>query len=188
MNGIYPLSAALSNVCHLRWRQTPCWSARASAAPWWSPRASATCCTSATRRDAAAGSEPPATSSSASPRVMSRPRLIVHLTRAVGFGCSNAFAFAKSSRLLRLFMQVSAAAQAGREQLTCLPLCARNNRMVPVRKGAALCTVRYPQARPRIFDLEIQVPDVLYERVVEVNEEVVLPLGDEPDRCEMFAA
>lgn len=39
------------------------------------------------------------------------------------------------------------------------------------------------QARPRIFDLEIKVPEVLYERVVEVDEEVVLPLGDTPDRC-----
>ena len=28
------------------------------------------------------------------------------------------------------------------------------------------------QSRPRIFDLEIRVPDVLYERVVEVDEEV----------------
>lgn len=39
------------------------------------------------------------------------------------------------------------------------------------------------QARPRIFDLEIKVPEVLYECVVEVDEEVVLPLGDVPDRC-----
>ena len=39
-----------------------------------------------------------------------------------------------------------------------------------------------PQARPRIFDLEIEVPGVLYERVVEVDEEVVLPLGYIPDR------
>ena len=28
------------------------------------------------------------------------------------------------------------------------------------------------QSRPRIFDLEIKVPDVLYERVVEVDEQV----------------
>lgn len=39
------------------------------------------------------------------------------------------------------------------------------------------------QARPQIFDLEIDVPDVLYEEVVEVDEEVLLPLGEEPDRC-----
>jgi hypothetical protein len=50
-----------------------------------------------------------------------------------------------------------------------------------------LSTARSTQARPRIFDLEIQVPDVLYERVVEVDEEVVLPLGDEPDRCKCLA-
>ncbi len=32
------------------------------------------------------------------------------------------------------------------------------------------------QSRPRIFDLEIRTPDVLYERAVEVDEEVrVLP-------------
>ena len=28
------------------------------------------------------------------------------------------------------------------------------------------------QSRPRIFDLEIRMPDVLYERAVEVDEEV----------------
>ena len=39
------------------------------------------------------------------------------------------------------------------------------------------------QARPRIFDLEVRVPGVLYEAVVEVDELVVLPLGDTPDRC-----
>lgn len=38
------------------------------------------------------------------------------------------------------------------------------------------------QARPAIFDLRIRVPDVLYEEVVEVDEEVILPLGAEPDR------
>ena len=27
------------------------------------------------------------------------------------------------------------------------------------------------------------MPEVLYERVLEVDEEVVLPLGDSPDRC-----
>lgn len=27
------------------------------------------------------------------------------------------------------------------------------------------------------------MPDVLYEEVVEVDEEVILPLGEEPDRC-----
>ncbi|KAK9815723.1 hypothetical protein WJX72_008572 [[Myrmecia] bisecta] len=38
------------------------------------------------------------------------------------------------------------------------------------------------QARPRIFDLEISVPDVLYERVVEVDEQVILPLGSAVSR------
>ncbi|KAK9839403.1 hypothetical protein WJX81_000039 [Elliptochloris bilobata] len=38
------------------------------------------------------------------------------------------------------------------------------------------------QSRPRIFDLDIRVPDVLYERTVEVDEEVVLPLGQHPGR------
>ena len=36
------------------------------------------------------------------------------------------------------------------------------------------------QSRPNIFDLEIRAPEVLYERVVEVDEQVVLPLGDTP--------
>ena len=36
------------------------------------------------------------------------------------------------------------------------------------------------QSRPRIFDLQIQCPDVLYEEVVEVDELVSLPLGPEP--------
>ncbi|CAG9462621.1 unnamed protein product [Pedinophyceae sp. YPF-701] len=36
------------------------------------------------------------------------------------------------------------------------------------------------QARPRIFDLEIATPDLLYEEVVEVDEEVIIPLGAEP--------
>ena len=27
------------------------------------------------------------------------------------------------------------------------------------------------------------MPEVLYERVVEVDEQVILPLGDKPDRC-----
>ncbi len=36
------------------------------------------------------------------------------------------------------------------------------------------------QSRPNIFDLEIRTPDMLYERVVEVDELVVLPLGDSP--------
>jgi hypothetical protein len=36
------------------------------------------------------------------------------------------------------------------------------------------------QSRPNIFDLEIRAPEVLYETVVEVEEEVVLPLGDTP--------
>lgn len=38
------------------------------------------------------------------------------------------------------------------------------------------------QARPRIFDLEVNIPEGLYEEVVEVDEEVILPLSDEPDR------
>jgi len=36
------------------------------------------------------------------------------------------------------------------------------------------------QSRPNIFDLEIKVPGVLYEQVVEVDEQVVLPLGNVP--------
>ncbi|EFN55823.1 hypothetical protein CHLNCDRAFT_145342 [Chlorella variabilis] len=36
------------------------------------------------------------------------------------------------------------------------------------------------QSRPDIFDLEIKAPDVLYEMVVECEEQVVLPLGDTP--------
>ena len=36
------------------------------------------------------------------------------------------------------------------------------------------------QARPRIFDLEIRTPELLYEAVVECDEQVVLPLGDVP--------
>lgn len=36
------------------------------------------------------------------------------------------------------------------------------------------------QSRPNIFDLEIKAPDVLYEAIVEIDEQVVLPLGDAP--------
>ncbi|GLC33195.1 hypothetical protein PLESTB_000360500 [Pleodorina starrii] len=36
------------------------------------------------------------------------------------------------------------------------------------------------QSRPNIFDLEIRTPEKLYEEVVEVDEQVVLPLGDSP--------
>ncbi len=39
-----------------------------------------------------------------------------------------------------------------------------------------------PPCRPNIFDLEIRSPDALYERVVEVDELVVLPLGDQPSQ------
>ena len=38
------------------------------------------------------------------------------------------------------------------------------------------------QSRPNIFDLEIKMPDNLYEEVVEVDEEVGLPLGIGPPR------
>lgn len=34
------------------------------------------------------------------------------------------------------------------------------------------------QSRPRIFDLRVRCPDVLYSRVVEVDECVAIPLGD----------
>jgi len=53
---------------------------------------------------------------------------------------------------------------------------------VPQPSGR-LCIDTHTQARPAIFDLKIEVPDVLYEEVVEVDEEVILPLGTEPDRC-----
>ena len=51
------------------------------------------------------------------------------------------------------------------------------------RTGTLDSACKRSQARPRIFDLEIDVPNVLYEEVVEVDEEVILPLGEEPDRC-----
>ncbi|KAG2488023.1 hypothetical protein HYH03_013330 [Edaphochlamys debaryana] len=38
------------------------------------------------------------------------------------------------------------------------------------------------QSRPNIFDLEIRTPDKLYEQVVEVDEQVVLPLTDAPSQ------
>jgi len=38
------------------------------------------------------------------------------------------------------------------------------------------------QSRPDIFDLAIQMPDLLYETVVEVDEEVILPLDGVPSR------
>ncbi len=38
------------------------------------------------------------------------------------------------------------------------------------------------QSRPSIFDLSVRCPDVLYETVVECDEQVVLPLGDVPGR------
>ena len=42
------------------------------------------------------------------------------------------------------------------------------------------CCRALVQSRPDIFDLEIKAPDVLYEMVVECEEQVVLPLGDTP--------
>lgn len=38
------------------------------------------------------------------------------------------------------------------------------------------------QSRPDIFDLRIHMPDLLYETVVEVDEEVILPLENGPAR------
>ena len=38
------------------------------------------------------------------------------------------------------------------------------------------------QARPNIFDLEIRAPDVLHSTVVECDEQVSLPLGDQPSK------
>lgn len=35
------------------------------------------------------------------------------------------------------------------------------------------------QTRPKIFDLDIHRPDLLYEQVVEVPEDVIMPIGDE---------
>ncbi len=37
------------------------------------------------------------------------------------------------------------------------------------------------QSRPRIFDLELRMPDVLYDAVVEVDERVVLVQADSVD-------
>lgn len=34
------------------------------------------------------------------------------------------------------------------------------------------------QTRPKIFDLDIHRPDLLYEEVVEVPEDVIMPIGD----------
>lgn len=42
------------------------------------------------------------------------------------------------------------------------------------------------QSRPDIFDLEIDMPDLLYEAVIEVDEEVFLPLENGPARCVVF--
>jgi hypothetical protein len=54
-------------------------------------------------------------------------------------------------------------------------------------RTALLVTAGFPdllhianQSRPNIFDLEIRCPDSLYEAVVEVDEQVIIPLGDEP--------
>lgn len=38
------------------------------------------------------------------------------------------------------------------------------------------------QARPRIFDLDIKMPDMLYEEVHEIDERIVLV----DDSCELF--
>ena len=43
-----------------------------------------------------------------------------------------------------------------------------------------LLRLPHAQSRPAIFDLEIRCPDVLYDTVVECDEQVVLPLGDAP--------
>ncbi|CAK0741638.1 hypothetical protein CVIRNUC_001340 [Coccomyxa viridis] len=60
------------------------------------------------------------------------------------------------------------------------------------RKGERCCLVTSKgfrdllhignQSRPAIFDLEISIPDVLYDHVVEVDEQVILPLGSKPDK------
>ncbi|KAK9917414.1 hypothetical protein WJX75_004082 [Coccomyxa subellipsoidea] len=60
------------------------------------------------------------------------------------------------------------------------------------RKGEPCCLVTTKgfrdllhignQSRPAIFDLEIDVPDVLYSQVLEIDEQVVLPLGEVPER------
>jgi 5-oxoprolinase (ATP-hydrolysing) len=36
------------------------------------------------------------------------------------------------------------------------------------------------QTRPNIFDLDIQRPDLLYELVVEIEEDVIIPVGSVP--------
>lgn len=43
------------------------------------------------------------------------------------------------------------------------------------------------QARPRIFDLEIKLQDVLYETVVEVNEQVCRACKDHLPPCKLGA-
>lgn len=39
------------------------------------------------------------------------------------------------------------------------------------------------QSRPFIFDLEIQIPDVLYEKVLEINEQVISPYYSSSSTC-----
>lgn len=51
---------------------------------------------------------------------------------------------------------------------------------VPPPSILLLLRLPHAQSRPAIFDLEIRCPDVLYDTVVECDEQVVLPLGDAP--------
>mmetsp|Transcript_7849 Transcript_7849/g.23615 ORF Transcript_7849/g.23615 Transcript_7849/m.23615 type:complete len:1334 (-) Transcript_7849:407-4408(-) len=60
---------------------------------------------------------------------------------------------------------------------------------------ALLVTAGFPdllhianQSRPNIFDLEVRTPDKLYETVVEVDEQVIIPLGDEKSQRNGAAA
>lgn len=47
-----------------------------------------------------------------------------------------------------------------------------------VTKGFSDLLLIGNQARPKIFDLDIHRPDLLYEQVVEVPEDVIMPVSD----------
>ena len=86
-------------------------------------------------------------------------------------------------------LTAAAAAAALSPSLPSLPLQVATNALLE-RKGertALVVTKGFRdllhignQSRPNIFDLEIRAPEVLYEHVVEVDEQVVLPLGEQP--------
>lgn len=65
--------------------------------------------------------------------------------------------------------------------LSCRTDCAGERTALVVTAGLPDLLHIGNQSRPDIFDLRISSPDSLYDMVVEVEEQVVLPLGNTPN-------